>query len=366
MARTTTILSPVALSVCLAAATGCGDGAASQGPPRACGAATCSGIGTCYEEGGLAWCACPEGTHPEGLTCVTNNPAVPCDGVTCGDHGWCRVEPSGLPACECFDGYHPAAGGNLACVADTTPDAGPDVEGDGGDGDGPPDDADAEAGEVMSGDGDGDGDGEAVAEAVDDVGGVTCGGALGGPCHLSRQCGCAGGERCVVVVESDRFVERCTPAGSAAAGTACVMSADDCVAGSQCLAPFGQFACERFCSGPSDCPGTACHGGAFAGTLYGFCEPPVGACVPVTNFGCGAEQACRVIAASSLRTYCGSAGPGGEDAECLTAGCQGGFACHLLDVSNIRCRRYCLLSSPSCTTGSCLDVYGNGSVGLCL
>jgi hypothetical protein len=217
-------------------------------------------------------------------------------------------------------------------------------------------------------------DGEAGIEGDDDAGAEDtveadsgCTGELDGPCHLSRQCGCPDGERCVAVASgTGGFIEACAPDGTMAVGTACAMMTDDCVAGSQCLPPFGQFACEQYCITPADCAGTACQGGAIPGTFYGFCEPPVSACVPVTNFGCGAGGACRVVPAASLRTYCGTEGPGGEDADCLAEGCQGGFACHLLDLTNIRCRKYCLVTSEICVTGTCTDVYGNGSVGLCL
>jgi hypothetical protein len=145
------------------------------------------------------------------------------------------------------------------------------------------------------------------------------------------------------------------------------MMMDDCVAGTQCLAPFGQFACERFCTGSADCGGTECVGGAFPGTLYGFCSPTMRACVAVTGEGCDPSQACRVIPAATLRTYCGTAGPGAEGADCLAEGCQTGMACHITDFSTILCRRYCRVASPGdCTSGTCTDVYGNGSVGLCL
>ncbi|MBI5502547.1 MAG: hypothetical protein HY907_20045 [Deltaproteobacteria bacterium] len=372
MARSTRILLPAILLACAPGLPACGGESSPSGQPRSCGSATCGGVGTCFEEGGFAWCACPDGTHPDGLTCVADNAAVPCDGVLCGGHGWCRVGAGGRPACDCFEGYHPATGGNLVCLADAADDGGPDVEGDA---------VDADAGEGLDVDGEGDaaaegegevsadGDGDPDADAADDAEAETdsgCTGELGGPCHLSRQCGCADGERCIVATGSGGFVEQCAPAGSAVVGAPCTMMMDDCVRGSQCLPPFGQFSCQRFCTSSTDCPATACLGGWFAGTLYGFCEPTASACVPVTNFGCPAGGACRVISAPALRTYCGTAGPGGDGADCLVDGCQGGYACHLIDLANIRCLRYCLLSAPECTTGTCTDVYGNGSVGLCL
>jgi hypothetical protein len=355
MARTSPILLAALTLACAWGTLACG-GDSAAGPPRTCSATACGDAGTCFEEGGYAWCSCPAGTHPDGLACAANHPTIPCDGVTCNDRGWCRVGADGLPACDCFDGFHPAAGGDLLCLPDAPPDAGPDVEDGGSEGD-----ADGEAGFET----DTDAESETETDADADSG---CRGELDGPCHLSRQCGCLDGERCIATTAGPSgWIEACTSAGSTPAGTSCTMMMDDCVAGSQCLAPFGQFACERFCTGAADCAGTECVGGVFPGTLYGFCAPTMRACVAVTGEGCDAGLACRVIPATTLRTYCGTAGPGGENADCLAAGCQLGFACHITDFSTILCRRYCRLASAGdCTSGSCTDVYGNGSVGLCL
>ena len=346
------------------ATTGCGGESSSQ--PRSCTGMSCAGGGTCFEEGGLAWCNCPTGFHPSGTTCVADNETIPCDGVTCNDHGWCHLRPSSTPMCECFPGYHVSTTSPLVCVPDA-------VEPDGGDGDvrdGDARDGDGEVNAEIEGDGpdDGTSDGDGDADASD------CPALLGGACNVVRQCDCLEtSERCILTPDpvGGGYIETCGVLGTQPARSACDGTLDPCAAGTQCMLLFGEWACEQFCIGGADCPtGTTCRGRFFGDVLYGACTPPTAACAPVSGAGCVVGQACRVIPGPSLQSYCGTEGTTAEGASCLSVGCQLGFACNVGTggVTDVACRKFCRTAAvPSdCTSGTCTDVYLNGSVGLCL
>lgn len=82
-----------------------------EGP---CAGVSCSDHGTCAIAGGDPVCACDDGYHAEGLTCIEDGTTGPCDGVTCSGHGTCALV-SGDPTCACDGGYH-AEG--LTCIED--------------------------------------------------------------------------------------------------------------------------------------------------------------------------------------------------------------------------------------------------------
>ena len=165
------------------------------------------------------------------------------------------------------------------------------------------------------------------------------------------------------------YIENCGAAGTQPARSACDGAADPCIAGTQCMPLFGEWACEQYCLSSTDCPGgtTTCRGGLFGDVLYGACTPPTAACAPVTGSGCPAGQACRVIPGASLQSYCGTAGTIAEGASCVGEACLAGHACHVgTGPADTTCRKFCLLATPDCTTGTCTLVYDNPSVGLCL
>lgn len=330
-------------------AAGCGDDTA--GPPRSCVGETCSGIGTCVEEVGYAYCACPPGHHPVGLTCVPNHETIPCDGVTCFDRGWCRLDRDGDPTCECFPGYRLSGGSDLICLPELEfPDA--DVAGDA--------DADVPA-EVEEDAGEVDDDG-AEAEAG-------CVGEMGGPCNLVSQCGCDSGQQCRVQVLPE-VVEACGAIGDLAVGSLCNMLEDRCVPQAACLPLLGRLACEQICYVDGDCSsGLGCIHDILAGTDYGLCSPPATPCDPYGAAGtdCPVDQACRVTPGLALFTYCSPVGAVEVGGMCVSDNCVAGSGCYVLDRGTPTCRRYCnMATTDACGAGvPCQDLLGNGVLGLC-
>lgn len=128
-----------------------------------CEGVTCSFFGMCITDGVAAYCSCERGYHPEGTSCVQNNPENPCDGVSCDAHGTCEVE-AGLPVCDCYRGYGPDDS-RLHCFRGAY-EPPRDAEADGVDssGDGSPD-APADVGPDATPDSGGDADADADADA---------------------------------------------------------------------------------------------------------------------------------------------------------------------------------------------------------
>jgi hypothetical protein len=330
--RTLGLLAFAPLAAALAA--GCGDDAA--GPPRSCVGQTCSGIGTCVEEIGYAYCACPPEHHPVGLTCVPDHASVPCDGVTCFDRGWCRIGSDGDPTCECFPGYRLSGGSDLVCLPELVfPDAdvGTDV-----DADGPAED--------------GAGDAEAADDGAEAETG--CVGELGGPCNLVSQCGCDPAEQCRVAV-LPAVTEACGTIGDAPVGSLCNMLEDRCVPRAACLPLLGRLACEQVCYLDGDCSsGLGCIHDILTGTAYGLCSPPATPCDPYGAAGtdCPADHACRVTLGLALFTYCSPVGSVDVGGACVSDNCVAGSGCYVLDRSTPTCRRYCNIATPdACGAG---------------
>lgn len=335
---------------------GCGDD--SSGPPRSCVGQSCSGIGTCVEEVGYAYCACPPGHHPAGLTCVPNHETIPCDGVTCFDHGWCRLGADDLPTCECFAGYRLSGGSDLVCLPELEfpdADAATDAEADGTE---TADDTDA--GDVPDDAGDA-GDGE--------DGEAGCIGELGGPCNLVSQCGCDPSRQCGLEVLGG-VVEACVPIGELAVGTVCNMLDDQCVPQAACLPLLGRLACEQVCYEDVHCSaGLGCIRNILTDTDYGLCSPPATTCNPYGAAGtdCPTDQACRVTPGLALFTYCSPVGAADVGGSCLSDNCVAGAGCYVFDLGTPTCRRYCdMTAADACGTGvACQDLLGNGALGLC-
>lgn len=81
-------------------AAGCYEGPGSLEPPPGSPGGLClEPVGTCDQPNWLC--------EPEGRYCY--DPADPCRGVLCGDHGGCAADKAGLPACTCDLGYSNAA-----------------------------------------------------------------------------------------------------------------------------------------------------------------------------------------------------------------------------------------------------------------
>lgn len=89
-----------ALAVCATLVTACYEGPGPLEPPPG------SPGGACYEP--LGTCDQPNWVcEPEGRYCY--DPAQPCRGVFCGEHGVCQADKAGLPVCYCDLGYSNAA-----------------------------------------------------------------------------------------------------------------------------------------------------------------------------------------------------------------------------------------------------------------
>jgi hypothetical protein len=333
-------------------AAGCGDD--TSGPPRSCVGQTCSGLGTCVEEVGYAYCACPAGHHPVGLTCVPNHETLPCDGVTCFDRGWCRVGTGGQPTCECFAGYRLSGGSSLVCLPEIEfPDAEVSTDGDGHGDEGGGEGADGDAGE----DADAGEDGEAG-----------CIGELGGSCNLVSQCGCEPAQQCGLAVLPE-VTEACREPGDVPVGTICNMLEDNCVPQAACLPLLGRLACEQVCYGDGDCSsGPGCIRNILAGMGYGLCSPPATTCDPYgAAADCPADQACRVTPGLALFTYCSPVGAIAAGASCVSDNCVAGSGCYVFDMATPTCRRYCnIATADACGAGVvCQDLLGNGVLGVC-
>jgi hypothetical protein len=92
-----------------------------------CKPESCNGHGVCDDSSGKVVCTCDvgyagiycencaSGYHRENSICVKDNP---CSGVTCSNHGVCKLDSLGNPRCECESGYHPEG---LNCISDTNP-----------------------------------------------------------------------------------------------------------------------------------------------------------------------------------------------------------------------------------------------------
>lgn len=96
-------------------------------PAEPCKGVSCSEHGECGVAGdGSAVCLCDQGYHAEGLECVENAEENPCEGVDCSGHGDCAVDGSD-PVCICDRGYH--VEGETNCIQDPDPCQGVDCSG---------------------------------------------------------------------------------------------------------------------------------------------------------------------------------------------------------------------------------------------
>jgi hypothetical protein len=102
-----------------------GSGQDPDGMVTACDGVDCGPNGQCVASGGDVACECDQGYHPDGLTCVADDP---CAGVGCSGHGVCVVDSNDEPQCDCDEGY---TAEGLFCVEDNDPCSGQTCSGHG-------------------------------------------------------------------------------------------------------------------------------------------------------------------------------------------------------------------------------------------
>jgi hypothetical protein len=184
------------------------------------------------------------------------------------------------------------------------------------------------------------------------------------PCDLVCQ-NCATSQKCSL---DDRNQVACMPGGRRLPGESCgAAGADDCAAGSVCLAVTldgAGSACFRYCRTDGDCAGAGCTI-AITGSSANACGEAVSACTLVPQGGCPLGTACFVVEARG-DTGCHVAGSGGLGTACASDyDCLPGFACF---QSPSGCQRLCRTGvSSDCDGGSCSAVTGwTGDVGICV
>lgn len=197
------------------------------------------------------------------------------------------------------------------------------------------------------------------------------------PCKLvPPQCGCPDGEGCVLVGVGK---PGCVAAGTKVAGEAC--GVDLCAPGFVCQGLKNQKTptCHQLCESDGDC-----------GTLAGKCAIALltdagglgvkvcsDDCNPVTNAGCPAGTACRIVKAPAdpvVFAVCLDAGAGQQGDTCAKpTDCEPGFQC-VLPAPDV-CAQFCVVASPTCDPGTTCHTFeiaalapviGGVEYGLCL
>jgi hypothetical protein len=138
--------------------------------------------------------------------------------------------------------------------------------------------------------------------------------------------------------------------------------ADDCVAGSVCMADGCDYRCYKFCREDLDCDNAACDRSVGGGMV---CDVPFVACNPVgATSGCAGATVCYLSSSHPDRTICDCPfAAAGENADCARSrDCIRGLAC--VDRGNGRpiCLRVCLLANDGADcpggAGSCRPYRG--------
>ncbi len=199
-------------------------------------------------------------------------------------------------------------------------------------------------------------------------------------CNPVTQAGCATGEKCGQLVESeDPFLARtaCVPDGSVTTGGACTSGApgattgfDDCVAGNECL----NGVCTTICdTGPPDgcrSEDEAFGEGSYCTLFADLFTDNIGLCTPgcnptadtvadgaATNGTCGAGNGCYLNSTRGIAGCAGVPAPAAELTQnddcygpstggCYLNGCASGFSALLNnvpgpDATGSVCTRYC-------------------------
>ncbi|MGE0789513.1 MAG: hypothetical protein AB7S26_27815 [Sandaracinaceae bacterium] len=169
-----------------------------------------------------------------------------------------------------------------------------------------------------------------------------------GECSLVRQCGCAAGETCGLLMD----VPSCGPSGASPVNGSCVHS-DGCAAGTVCVGPADAVNghCVPHCSSDADCasvgPHSECNPSMSLPDAVGYCTVE---CVPGTADVCQGDVACSGF---GPHTSCLQLGDGAVDDPC-GAGlrCQRDLRCMLVpSLSELRCRPSCGPGFAACPAG---------------
>ena len=167
-----------------------------------------------------------------------------------------------------------------------------------------------------------------------------------GTCNYQTGTGCSGATAaCLPAISGNSAVPACGPAGTVAAGAACVNAAD-CVAGHVCAGGL----CRKLCCGGdwTGCDSASEHcilGLAYAGSGTSTVETGAMLCYPIDT--CDALDpasctqpgtTCQIVDPTGA-TACFTDGVGKAGAACP---CQGGFTCVLPDMAKTPvCVRLC-------------------------
>ncbi len=177
--------------------------------------------------------------------------------------------------------------------------------------------------------------------------------------------GCRQGDRCTMTTA---HVFACYPAGPQGAGEDC--SQQDCQAGLICMQlDSGPYTCQPYCQSSDDCPGDETHciwPWADSTDVWGFCRD---GCDPVTQTGCGQDQACIYMDPDLGTTDCWAAGTLQEGDTCsVTDLCAPGLDCIVQEGTNpleYHCRRYCD-ATHTCPQGyTCSQTEASGLFKMC-
>lgn len=206
--------------------------------------------------------------------------------------------------------------------------------------------------------------------------GNTGGGGDAAMCDPLSQSGCGAGEKCSLSASATT----CLSDGDKLSGQLCgAAGADDCIKGNLCVSESATSMvaqCRPFCAKDTDCKQTAQGGVAsnlphclipISGTMPAVTVCTV-ACQPVTAAGasgCATGLSCQVFGSATPPiaqfSDCALPGPGGDGADCTTAGCQAGFACVSETptgggAAQNHCRKLCRAG----TSGDCTGLGGYG------
>lgn len=223
----------------------------------------------------------------------------------------------------------------------------------------------------------GPGDAASVADGKDGSGpnGKNDGATSYGPCDPFSNAGCASGQKCAALQQSDKTLALgCGDKGTNTEGATCkqtvtsgTQTGDDCSDGLACFNLGGQTTCHRICalSGTDTCPGTeTCSVGVnnLVGAGLLFCQGTI-PCHALDQTGCPADQACFFVdQKGSICAPPGIAQPGGT---CVHANdCAKGATC--ITINGIgTCYSFCSTASggtPGCSGGTTCTVPPGASV----
>jgi hypothetical protein len=181
-------------------------------------------------------------------------------------------------------------------------------------------------------------------------------------CDVMNIYSCPSGQTCLLADASGRTF--CATAGSLPVGSPC--SADQCVAGAQCLkvdpSNPDQGVCTQFCNTNASLFGCNCVSLFLDNnSSAGICGPtPAGTCDLLTQTGCEDGQACQYLGGGF--GTCGVPGTTPPHEACSGETCTAGFQCYGGTCRQICDARQFYTGRPDCYY--CYDV-GTGIAGRC-